>query len=141
MIPVEKEIKPQFLIFVENKGKGNPVNLKGYDSACSKSDYTKDSSNKDLWNVATIKVYTSGKEEEKESQLICTPSLKDSAGAIDETTGFLRFTDNKDFVRCTFRDGIPKSSEAFTSPLKVVIDYGYVQSIASNFFIEKPYKR
>ncbi len=142
MIPVEKEIKPQFLIFVENKGKGNPVKLAGYDSACYKSDYTKDlSSNKDLWNVATIKVYKAGKEEEKESQLICTPSLKNPEGAIDETTGFLRFRDGKDFVRCTFRDGIPKSSEAFTSPLKVVIDYGYVQSIASNFFIEKPYKR
>ena len=136
MIPVENEIKPQFLIFVENKGKGNPVNLVGYDSACYKSDY-----NKDSWNVATIKVYKAGKESEAESQLVCTPSLKNSAGAIDETIGLLRFTDNKIFVRCTFKNGIPKSSEAFLSPLKVVIDYGYVQSIAANFLIEKPYKR
>ena len=134
MIPAENEIKPQFLIFVENKGKGNPVNLVGYDDACSKSDYKKD-----LWNIATVKVYKAGKEADPESQLTCTPSLKNSEGAID--TGLLRFVDNKDFVRCTFKNGIPKNSEAFTSPLKVVIDYGYVQSIAANFFIEKPSKR
>ena len=136
MIPAENEIKPQFLIFVENRGKGNPVNRIGYDDACTKSDYKKD-----LWNVATVKVYKAGKETDPESQLICTPSLKSSEGAIDETTGLLRFIDNKDFVRCTFKKGEPKSSEAFTSPLKIVIDYGYVQSIAANLFIEKPNKR
>lgn len=137
MIPAEDEIKPQFLIFVENRGKGNPVNLVGYFDACgSRSDYEKDS-----WNVATVKVYKSGTEADPASQLVCTPSLKNSQGAIDETTGFLRFRDNKDFVRCTFKNGEPKSSEAFESPLKIVIDYGYVQSIAANFFIEKPYKR
>ena len=134
--PDDSEIKPQFLIFVENKGKGNPVNIVGYDGACYKSDY-----NKDSWNVATIKVYKAGKEEDPESQLICTPSLKDSQGVIYETTGLIRFRDNKDFVRCTFNKGIPKSSEAFLSPLKVVIDYGYVQSIAANFFIERSSKR
>ena len=144
MIPVENDmVKPQFLIFVENKGKGNPVNLVGYYDACSKSDYKNDLSNfkKDLWNVATVKVYKAGKETDPESQLVCTPSLKSSEGAIDETIGLLRFRDNKDFVRCTFKNGLPRNSDAFTSPLKIIIDYGYVQSIVANFFIEKPYKR
>ena len=147
IIPVEdkengiKGIKPQFLIFMENKGKGNPVNNVGYIGACYKFDYNKDSgSSKGLWNVATIKAYKAGKEDDPENQLECTPSLKTPEGD-DKTTGLLKFRDGKDFVRCTFRKALPKNSDAFQSSLKIVIDYGYVQSIATNFYIEKPYKR
>lgn len=142
IVPVTDGIKPQFLIFVENKGKGSPVNNIGYAGACYKFDFNKDSGpNKDLWNVATIKAYKAGKEDDASSQLECTPSLKGTDGSADKITGILRFRDGKDFVRCTFKDVLPKNSDAFQSSLKVVIDYGYVQSIATNFVIEKPYKR
>ena len=139
IVPVTDGIKPQFLIFVENKEKGSPINNIGYAGACYKFDYNKDSgSSKDLWNMATIKAYKAGKEDDAASQLVCTPSLTKTEG---DTTGILRFRDGKDFVRCTFKDAFPKNSDAFQSSLKIVIDYGYVQSIATNFVIEKPYKR
>lgn len=142
IVPVVDGIKPQFLIFVENKGKGSPINNVGYAAACNKFDYNKDlGSSRDLWNVATIKAYKAGKEDDISNQLECTPSLKGESGNSDKTTGILRFRDGKDFVRCTFKNILPKNSDAFQSSLKIVIDYGYVQSIATNFVIEKPYKR
>lgn len=148
MIPEEDKniVKPQFLIFVENKGKGNPVNFAGYESACSKEDTT----GKDTWNVATLRAYTSGKDTVggKGAQLICCPNrdgeCPEAETSQEKITGFIRFRDKKDFVRCTFKDSeamkIKKEDGAFTSPLRIEIDYGYVQSISTNFLIQKPLK-
>ncbi|MEK6983813.1 MAG: hypothetical protein AABX33_04530 [Nanoarchaeota archaeon] len=141
MIPVaDKEmIKPQFLIYVENKGKGTPVNIVGFHNICRNIDLSKEEV-KYTWNVAALKAYTSGKES---NQLICCPNIdgecpESEMGNIDKISGFIRLRDKKDFVRCTFKNGVPKNSDAFTSPLKIEIDYGYVQTATANFMIQKP---
>ena len=126
-------IRPQFLIYIENKGRGNPVNPKNYQSICGKQDV----SGRDLWNVAFLKAYTTGKDGVKE--LICCPN-QEKCPENDISTGFIRFIDNKDFVRCTFKDGVPRNFDAFTSPLRIEVDYGYVQTATTNFLIQKPLK-
>lgn len=149
MIPeADKDIiKPQFLIFIENKGKGTPVNVNGYNNICRESDFSK----KNTWNVAFLRAFTSGKETEnqvsgKESgeQLVCCPNINGQCPEKEtdpnKIAGFMRFKDKKDFVRCTFKDGIPRNSDAFTSPLRIEIDYGYVQTIATTVIIQKPLK-
>ncbi len=128
MIPEGDVVKPQFLIYLENKGQGTPVNIVGFHNTCRKTDY----SQKDTWNVAFLKAYGSGDE-----QLECTPNQEDST---DNSIGFLRFIDKKDFVRCTFKNGIPRTSDAYTSPLRIEIDYGYSQTISANFLMQKPLK-
>lgn len=129
MVPDGEKVKPQFLIYIENTGYGIAVNPKGYTIPCQKSEFK----DEDLWNVAYLKVYSS--ESSGESQLVCTPSLEN-----DETTGILRFRDKKDFIRCTYKDGISANLDAYTSPIRIEIDYGYVQTISTNFNIQKPLK-
>lgn len=139
MIPEEGDIiKPQFLIFIENKGRGNPVDIDNYQNVCGKSDFsdgTKLTGSNNIWNVAKLKAFSSGKEGE--NQLECTPNIENSN---DKTTGFIRFRDKKDFVRCTFKKSIKRTDDAFTSPLRIEIDYGYVQTISTKVTIQKPLK-
>ncbi|MBI2655526.1 hypothetical protein HYX06_03835 [Candidatus Woesearchaeota archaeon] len=129
MVPDGDKVKPQFLIYFENTGQGISVNPKGYTIPCQKSEFN----GEDLWNVAYLKVYSS--ESKGENQLVCTPSLEN-----DETTGILKFRDKKDFIRCTHKDGISSNSDAYTSPIRIEIDYGYTQSISTTFNIQKPLK-
>lgn len=133
MIPEGDIIKPQFLVFIENRGKGTPVNIVGYHNACRESDFA----SKSTWNIAHVNAYTSGPQGQ--NQLECSPS----ESSIDKKTGFVRLRDRKTWVRCTFtKDAkeIKRTDDAFTSPLRIEIDYGYVQTISANFFIQKPLK-
>ena len=135
MVPEGDVIHPQFLIFVENRGSGSPVNILKYNNVCSKQD----SDNKDLWNVAFLKAYIRDNK-----QLVCCPNFEgkcqEKETDINKFTGLIRFRDNKDFVRCFFSEGVPKNYDAFTTPLRIEIDYGYVQSYSTEFFIQKPLK-
>lgn len=133
MIPEGDIIKPQFLVFIENKGRGASIDFIGYIGACRSTDYDK----KNTWNVAYVNVYTSGPQGQ--NQLECSPG----EASIDKKTGFVRLRDRKTWVRCTFPKGIreiKKTDDAFTSPLRIEIDYGYVQTISTSFFIQKPLK-
>ena len=135
MVPDNDKVKPQFLIFIENIGSGSPININNYNKACTQSD----DSLKNFWNVASVKVSASNNE-----QLVCCPNkdgkCAESESGVNDYEGFLKFRDKKDFVRCTFKNGIPKNADAYTSPLKVEIDYGYVQTYAASFTIQKPAK-
>ena len=145
-------IKPQFLIFVENKGRGTPVDSNYYHLSCSKQDT---GAINYPWNVAHIRAYTTPPAnfpkdkivKGKGVQLICCPNQdgqcpdkEPDLSDEDKITGFFRFKDKKDYVRCTFKNGIKRTDDAYTSPLRVEIDYGYVQTISTNFFIQKPLK-
>ena len=129
MVPDVEKVKPQFLIYLENTGNGIAVNPKGYMIPCQKSEFK----DEDLWNVAYLKVFSS--QSGGENQLLCTPSLEN-----DETTGILRFRDKKDFIRCTYKDGISANSDAYTSPIRIELEYGYTQTISTNLLIQKPLK-
>lgn len=128
MVPDGEKVTPQFLIYVENKGPGNPTDPLNYKSVCDQSQPL----TTDIWNVAHLKAYSS--DREGENQLLCAPDMGDGM------TGKIKFRDKRDFVRCTFKEPRSRNDDAYTSPLRVVIDYGYVQSIATNFEIKKPLK-
>ena len=143
MVPREdNKINPQFLIYVENRGGGDAVNPDSYENACSSSApaaLSSGNANKNIWNSAFIEVYNSAGQGE--NQLICCPNINSECkeNTVDKR-GFLKFKDKKDFVRCTFSEGKDRNIDAYTSPLKIVVKYGYVQSIAANFEIKKPLK-
>jgi|GEM_PF-1209695 hypothetical protein len=160
------EIKPQFLIFVENKGRGTPVDIIDYPRACRSRDLESIAGGTRLyWNGATIRVFTSrtltsgekpverqteeiekGKITLDRNELLCCPNFngecKEKINEYEtiEQMGFLRFRDRKDYIRCTFRQGVARTADAYTSPLRVEIDYGYVQTISTSFLIQKPLK-
>ena len=138
MVSEGDKVKPQFLIYLENKGNGNPVRIDGYPDAC----IGKVSANEKVWNAAYVKAYSS--QGQDQNQLECTPTLKDSGisedAKTDDKTGFVRFRDRKDYIKCIFKEGFSRDVDAYTSPLRIEISYGYVQSIAANFNIKKPLK-
>ena len=141
IIPVIDQdiVKPQFLIFIENKGSGNPIDIKSYENVCGKADLANQPADQknNIWNVAYVRAFASGNE-----QLVCCPNkegqCRDDSTNPNDWVAFVRFRDNKDFVRCTFRNGISKDDAAFTSPIKIEVEYGYAQTVSAVFTIQKP---
>lgn len=140
MIPQdENTIKPQFLIYLENRAKGNPIKRENdkdenYKDACTSSQKSSDN----IWNIVYVNAYSS---EGSQNQISCCPN--DENGEClqnDNPKGLIRLRDGKGLAKCTFTKGFPSKYDAFTSPLKVVLDYGYTQSIKADFIIQKPYK-
>ena len=131
MVPEGDKIKPQFLIYLENRGLGTPVSTESYASICKEAKAP--DPDRKIWNTAILRVYSS--ESGKESELDCTPGINDDVNA-----GLLKFRDRKDFVKCTFTQGKNLNDDAYTTPIRIEIDYGYVQSISTNFIIQKPLK-
>lgn len=131
MVPEGNKVKPQFLIYLENRGLGTPLNKDSYDLVCKGAEVP--DPERKIWNTALIKVYSS--EPAAENELDCTPGVED-----DGNTGILKFRDKKDFVKCIFQKGKNMDDDAYTTPLRIEIDYGYVQTISTNFIIQKPLK-
>jgi hypothetical protein len=134
-------IRPQFLIYVENKGTGTSVNPEKYRSVCDKKDDSNSNMQKDnIWNAATVKAFASGKNGEV--QLQCCPNAKgecpEKGSDQYSLNGILRFRDNKDFIRCTFTEPVPRNYDAYSSPLRIEVNYGYIQTITANVILQKP---
>jgi|SRR3989338_4812934 len=132
MIPEGDKVKPQFLIYLENRGTGIPVYMNDYQKICLNEDVPI----KNALNVASLKAYSSNANGE--DQLECSPSLASQKIGTDESTGYIKFRDKKDLIRCTFKEGISRDLDAYTSPLRIEIDYGYVQTISTSLIIQRP---
>src|SRR3989338_9039148 len=112
------KVIPHFIIYKENKGNGEVVAEDKIEDVCSK----KPLGFKDFNKVA-IKASLSDKE------LNCNSGETEKAEA--------RLREKKDIVRCTLEEGIPSNRDAFTSPLKIELDYGYTFTISKDITIEK----
>ena len=127
MLPTETDgIKPQFLIYVENKGNGivmdaNPSTILDF---CTGS-----ISYQDL-NIVYLDAWLSDKKMECQLQKK-TPS---------DELGHIKLKDKKDIIRCALKDGIDKNLDTYLSPLKIILRYGYSYSISANYVIEKIYR-
>ncbi len=64
-------------------------------------------------------------------QIIAEPGTK--------KLGHIKLKDKKDIIRCTVNpeDFISTSQDAYVSPLKIVLAYGYSQSISASYIIQK----
>ena len=132
----EKRIIPQFMIFFENSGKGIPVNPKKIQNACSSG--KEDGKDNELLNIAFVKVFASGDRE-----LDCKPDDRQNDKSMEEAT--IKFRDKKDYIRCKFKQGedteymqVLRTTPAFTSPLKIEVTYGYMDTETAVFTMIKP---
>ena len=115
-----QKIIPQFLIYVENVGKGLVIRNEAVSNFCTKSE----TSHEDL-NVVYVDAQLSGE------------NLNCQIGTKEKIPGHIKLNDKKDIVRCTLDKGITSSQNAYLSPLKITLTYGYTQTIAANYFIQK----
>jgi len=110
---------PHFIIHIENKGNGEVINPNNYEKACSS-----EALNSEDFNRIKIKVQLS------EEELDCSTGIRDTRFDV-----VLR--DKKDIVRCTLENGIEKNSDAYTTPLKIELEYGYTFTISKDITIQK----
>ena len=114
-------IVPQFLIFIENRGQGTVIKKDVVNKFCIESD----TSHTNI-NIVNVQAFLSDK------QLDCR---KDKNEDIKKT--FVKLKDKKELIRCTLQEGISTSNDAFSSPLNVILSYGYTSSISANYVIQK----
>jgi hypothetical protein len=120
-----QKIRPQFLIYIENKGTGIVIDKNSYSDFCTSSQTTHEK-----YNVVFIDAKLSG------IGLDC----KLETGSESFQGGYLKLKDKKDIIRCLTGQGqdIDLSKDTFTAPLQIVLDYGYTQSVSKSYEIRKP---
>ena len=121
-----EKIKPQFLIYVENRGQGTAIKNEAVKDFCTKSD----ASHENL-NIVYLEAFLSGK------RLNCQIDQFDKKQADNQPT-HIKLKDKKDMIRCALEEGISRTQDSYLAPLKVLLKYGYSQSISANYLIQKP---
>lgn len=129
MVPSDDKIKPQFIISVENRGRGEVIRDDSIDMMCSRDIDVPDIRNQ-AYNTISFRAYLSGIDEK--NLLDCEPKLDEK-----DTLPYVKLFKKKDFVRCTVKDGISKDIDAYSAPLNIEMDYGYTDTISANYYIEK----
>lgn len=115
-------VSPEFLLHVENKGRGEVTRLGSYTEFCR--DRGSAVNYRDL-NAILVEAFLSGVELE------CSTRHDDLDGE------YIRLLDKKDVVRCVLEEGIPDNRDAYTAPLNVRLTYGYTQSVSEDYLILK----
>ena len=115
----ENKIRPQFIIYVENKGDGEVIDYNKLADACGSKSlvYT------DFNNLTITSAKLSGKD------LDC--------GA--DASGKVRLKEKKDMIRCVSKevDAISRNIDAYMAPLEITLSYGYTFTISKDIVIEK----
>ena len=119
-----EKIKPQFLIYVENKGQGLVIKREAVKDFCTKSDTKHENI-----NIVYVEVLLGDKELECQ--------LEKKEGSAEQ--GHIKLKAGKDIIRCAVEEGeaIDKYQDPYFSTLKVILKYGYTQSLSANYFIQK----
>lgn len=140
MLPQEegRSLTSQFLIYMENKGKGEVIRPGAHQNICrgsSRSMALKD------FNVLNIDAKLSGK---KMKCSLRTDAASPESSSSSENPGYVKLTSKKDVVRCIYGPQIdsPETAlispkESFTTSLQITLDYGYTQSLSSEYVIKK----
>lgn len=117
------KIVPQFLIFIENLGQGTVIRGEAVGKFCIESGI----SNSDL-NIVNVQAFLSGK------RLDCRKDKNE-----DITKTFVKLKDKKEMIRCKVQpeDASSIPNYAYSSPLKIILSYGYTNSISASYVIQK----
>ncbi len=117
-------IMPQFLIYIENKDKGDVLKAGSEKDYCTKPNIVHENLNK-VYVTASL----GGKE------LDCKTNKIDLNNKMDN---YVKLLDKKALARCVLKKSdISRTADNYLSPLKVTLTYGYTKSITANYLIQK----
>lgn len=120
-------VKPMFTIYLEDKGNGDAIsifredgeqiadNIDALENSCTSASI----GHGDL-NYVLVSVKMGNRVLE------CSPRY-----------GLVRIKDKQGMVRCTLNEGISEERGTYTTPLQIIIDYGYMFSITKRVRIKK----
>jgi len=118
----QNRVRPSFIITVENLGNGEVIFEDKVELACTSTalDYTD-------FNTLRLSASLSG------ADLDC------KIGTQTEKSTTIRLREKTDTVICTLEEGpgIDTSRDAYVSPLRIELNYGYTFTISKNIIIEK----
>ena len=128
MIPEGDKMKPEFLIYVENKGKGEVVKRDGYAEACKSGIGGRDDKLGKYFNVINV---ISEESKLSDKLLVCGPEDQKNVVVLSGKNGI---------IRCSPESWGSENEGAYVAPLNLVLEYGYTTTISKEFNIEKPLK-
>jgi len=121
MIPLKDTVKPQFEIVLKNFQKGSILNKARTTDGCR----ARIGPAEQLYDLLTIRAYLS------DQQLDCEP--KGDRGGRE---AFFRYSDKQNKIKCDLPDGVVNRGN-YPAPLRVIIDYGYKETISTKVTIQK----
>jgi len=128
MLPSKEDtsvIKPRFVITVRNVGNGEVLKSSVVEAACSS-----DPLGYKEWNNVNVQAYISTMDEE--NKLDC-----DITNEIDSKDGTIILKGREDTIRCSYEEGFKEEKGTFSSPLYIILDYGYTDTISREVRIKK----
>lgn len=118
MLIEDDKIMPQFKIYVSNRGRGTVLQPGSISEVCSKTSLNTETYNSVRIDSIKLSDRTTGDFE-------CIPSE-------------LMLRNEEDFVTCTLKNRpFDKAAEAFQTPLRIEISYGYMESSSKEIKIIK----
>ncbi len=105
-------ITPEFVLHIENRGRGQVVSTGQLLDACS---------GRPLQNLNQVRV----RARLSDDYLQCTPET-------------LRLRQGENKVACRLPTGIHQSYGTYLAPLTITMDYGYVDNVITSYTIQKP---
>ncbi len=133
MMPMDvpNMIRPQFLIYIQNKGEGLVIKKEPevISDACSEKplNYSK-------LGIVFINVYLGGDQK----QLSC--DVTDNKPDSDEKISIVKLRDDEGIARCVLEEGIDEKEGTYPSILRIELDYGYTHTISTEVIIKKQSK-
>src|SRR3989338_10816840 len=122
MLPSNGQIRPNLIIYIENKGKGEVAKPSIAEKVCS-------SGNLDVGdlNLLSVNAFLSDKE------LQCTSSR------MSEDRVMVRLDKKQGIVRCVAPEGegYDANLDSFVSPIRIELKYGYTFTISKEFIVER----
>lgn len=115
-------VKPEFMIYVGNKGNGEVIDKEKIKEVCSSAgvDYK-------TWNTISVNAFLFDR------QLNCRPKKESD----QSKTGYIRLKNKEDFIRCVDERGIEINKPSYTTPLRIVLGYGYTNTISKEVDIKR----
>jgi len=118
-------IKPRFTITVKNLGIGQVVKKESIRAACSS-----DPVGYEEWNHINVKVYISTISED--NKLDC-----DVTNYKARDDGEIILKQKEESIRCSYEEGFEETRGVFSSPLYILLEYGYTDTISREVKIKK----
>ena len=124
-------IKPRFVITVKNLGNGQII--KG-DDEIIKSACSSDPIGYKDWNMVRAEVYLSYIDEGNKDKNKLDCDVNDTGLHND---GILNLKGKEDKIRCTYEEGFKEEKGSFSSPLHIILNYGYTDTASKEVRIKR----
>lgn len=114
MMEEDNVLKPAFMIYIKNNGNGQVFSSDMVSSACSEQGISRESIN----------------------YLGVEASFGSEGASLDCRPSAIKLKDNEAVIRCIYDDGIDKNKPAYSTVLRIILDYGYTQTMSKQVEIK-----